>query len=103
MFKDFAPRRVTTAKLFPRESALEVQWFLRNFGYDAELLRHDQVDVNAFLNLQGVACTLIPLSTARRGTLAAVLVPAAPDGSLEKGRLVLTTTWFSTFSPKSLC
>jgi len=29
-------------------------WFLRDFGYDTELLSHDQVDVNALLHLEGV-------------------------------------------------
>ncbi|MGB2677784.1 MAG: hypothetical protein WAN12_11940, partial [Candidatus Acidiferrum sp.] len=37
------------------EKALwKFSWFLRDFGYDAELLSHDQVDVKALLNLQGV-------------------------------------------------
>ena len=29
-------------------------WFLRDFGYDAELLSHDEVDVRASLGLVGV-------------------------------------------------
>lgn len=32
-------------------------WFLRDFGYDAELLSHDQVDVKALLGLQGIVRT----------------------------------------------
>jgi len=35
----------------------KLNWFLRDFGYDAELLRLDQIDVKALLNLQGVVRT----------------------------------------------
>ncbi len=42
-------------RLYCTEKALwKFSWFLRDFGYDAELLSHDQVDVKALLNLQGV-------------------------------------------------
>jgi hypothetical protein len=40
------------------EKALwKFSWFLHDFGYDAELLSLDQVDVNALLHLEGVVRT----------------------------------------------
>jgi hypothetical protein len=45
-------------RLYYTEKALwKLSWFLRDFGYDAELLSHDQVDVRALLNLRGVVRT----------------------------------------------
>ena len=45
-------------RLYCTEKALwKFSWFLHDFGYDAELLGHDQVDVKALLNLQGVVRT----------------------------------------------
>src|ERR1700738_2820196 len=32
----------------------KLHWFLRDFGYDADLLNRDQVDEKALLNLRGV-------------------------------------------------
>jgi hypothetical protein len=34
-----------------------LHWFLRDFGYDADLLNRDQVDEKALLNLRGVVRT----------------------------------------------
>ena len=46
------------ARLYCTEKALgKFGWFLRNFGYDAELLQRDQVDVKALLGLRGVVRT----------------------------------------------
>ena len=53
-------KETRAAMVFGRcfEKALwKLGWFLRDFGYDAELLSHDQVDVRALLNLQGVVRT----------------------------------------------
>jgi len=45
-------------RLYCTEKALwKLNWFLRDFGYDSELLRLDQIDVKALLNLQGVVRT----------------------------------------------
>jgi hypothetical protein len=45
-------------RLYCTEKALwKFSWFLRDFGYDAELLSHDQVDVKALLNLRGIVRT----------------------------------------------
>jgi hypothetical protein len=35
----------------------KLHWFLRDFGYDADLLNRDQVDEKALLNLRGVVRT----------------------------------------------
>src|SRR3979411_1922924 len=41
-------------RLYCTKRALwKLEWFLRNFGYDAELLDRDQVDEKAFLGLRG--------------------------------------------------
>jgi hypothetical protein len=46
---------VFSGRLYCTEKALwKFNWFLRDFGYDSELLRHDQVDVKTILNLRGV-------------------------------------------------
>jgi hypothetical protein len=45
-------------RLYCTEKALwKLNWFLRDFGYDSELLCLDQIEVNALLNLQGVVRT----------------------------------------------
>jgi hypothetical protein len=46
------------SRLYCTERALwKLHWFLRDFGYDADLLRRDQVDEKALLNLRGVVRT----------------------------------------------
>src|ERR1700682_2763772 len=43
------------SRLYCTERALwKLHWFLRNFGYDADLLNRDQVDEKALANLRGV-------------------------------------------------
>lgn len=50
-----AAKKCFYGRLYCTDKALwEFSWFLRDFGYDTELLSHDQVDVKALLNLQGV-------------------------------------------------
>jgi hypothetical protein len=45
-------------RLYCTERALwKLTWFLRDFGYDSELLSRDQVDEKALLNLHGVVRT----------------------------------------------
>ncbi len=46
------------ARLYCSRRALwKLEWFLRDFGYDAELLDRDQVDERALLGLRGVVRT----------------------------------------------
>jgi len=45
-----------TGRLYCTEKALwKLSWFLRDFGYDAELLGRDELDEKAMVKLQGVA------------------------------------------------
>ena len=47
-----------SGRLYCTERALwKLTWFLRDFGYDTELLTRDQVDEKALLNLGGVVRT----------------------------------------------
>jgi hypothetical protein len=61
-FTVLEPKAVTsrsfTGRLYCTERALwKLNWFLRDFGYDSELLSRDQVDEKALLNLRGVVRT----------------------------------------------
>ena len=48
-------KRAFYGRLYCTEKVLwKLSWFLQDFNYDRELLSHDQVDVKALLNLQGV-------------------------------------------------
>src|SRR6266852_2687908 len=52
------PRPVLFSRLYCTERALwKLHWFLRDFGYDADLLNRDQVDEKALLSLRGVVRT----------------------------------------------
>ena len=47
-----------SGRLYCSERALwKLNWFLRDFGYDSDLLGQDQVDEKALLNLRGVVRT----------------------------------------------
>jgi hypothetical protein len=46
------------SRLYCTERALwKLNWFLRDFGYDLDLLRQDQVDEKVLVNLRGVVRT----------------------------------------------
>jgi hypothetical protein len=48
-------RRSFSGRLYSTERALwKLNWFLRDFGYDMELLTQDQMDEKALVNLRGV-------------------------------------------------
>src|SRR5271166_3747286 len=50
--------RSFSGRLYCTDRALwKLNWFLRDFGYDTELLSRDQVDEKSLLNLQGVVRT----------------------------------------------
>ena len=50
--------RSLVGRLYCTERALwKLNWFLRDFGYDAQLLKDDRVDDKALLNLRGVVRT----------------------------------------------
>src|SRR5580693_54275 len=51
-------RRSYAVRLYSPERALwKLNWFLRDFGYDMELLSQDQIDEKALVNLRGVVRT----------------------------------------------
>ena len=51
-------RRSFSGRLYSTERALwKLNWFLRDFGYDMELLGQDQIDEKALINLRGVVRT----------------------------------------------
>lgn len=50
--------RTFSGRLYCSERALwKLNWFLRDFAYDTELMGRDQVDEKALLNLRGVVRT----------------------------------------------
>jgi len=52
--REFAVCRLS-ARLYCTSKALwKLNWFLRDFGYDLDLLGHDQIDDKALAGLQGV-------------------------------------------------
>ena len=51
-------KRSFSGRLYCTERALwKLNWFLRDFGYDRELLSQDQVDEKALVNLRGAVRT----------------------------------------------
>ena len=51
-------RQSFSGRLYSTERALwKLNWFLRDFGYDMELLGQDQMDEKALINLRGVVRT----------------------------------------------
>jgi hypothetical protein len=55
--ESFASRSFS-GRLYCTDRALwKLNWFLRDFGYDAELLNRDRVDEKSLLNLQGIVRT----------------------------------------------
>lgn len=70
-----------TGRLYCTERALwKLNWFLRDFGYDIELLSRDQVDEKALLNLRGVIRTTF---TNLNGRSYQDLVAFAPESEWE--------------------
>ena len=50
--------RSFSGRFYSTERALwRLNWFLRDFGYDQELLAEDQVDEKALINLSGIVRT----------------------------------------------
>jgi hypothetical protein len=55
---DSVANRSLSGRLYCTERALwKLNWFLRDFGYDHDLLGQDQVDEKALANLRGVVRT----------------------------------------------
>ena len=55
---DAFENRPFSGRLYSTERALwKLNWFLRDFGYDQQLLADDQVDEKALINLRGIIRT----------------------------------------------
>ena len=52
---DLASRKVSGRIYCTQKSLWKLNWFLRDFGYDTDLLGRDEVDEKALLGLTGVA------------------------------------------------
>jgi hypothetical protein len=79
--KEFQGRRFS-GRLYGTAKALwKLNWFLRDFGYDRELIEHDEVDEKALAGLRGV----VRLShTALNGHSFVNLEGFAPSGQWEE-------------------
>lgn len=77
--------RSLSGRLYCTERALwKLNWFLRDFGYDAQLLKDDRVDDRALLSLRGVLRTS---STRLNGRSFQNLEAFAPEADWESSRL----------------
>jgi len=54
---EWASYRWHPQKAFVQVRFVVLNWFLRDFGYDMELLTQDQMDEKALINLRGVVRT----------------------------------------------
>jgi hypothetical protein len=73
--------RSLSGRIYCSERALwKLKWFLQDFGYDAGLLSHDQIDEKALVNLRGVVRTS---ATRFRGGFYQNLDGFAPAGEWE--------------------
>ncbi|HXZ32493.1 MAG TPA: hypothetical protein VEH30_09445 [Terriglobales bacterium] len=50
----FAKRYITGRIYCTRRALWKLNWFLRDFGYDTDLLGHDEIDEKSLVGLQGV-------------------------------------------------
>ena len=55
--KDLAARKVSGRLYCTQKSLWKLNWFLRDFGYDPDLLGRDEVDEKALLGLTGILRT----------------------------------------------
>ena len=79
---EFVANRSLSGRLYCTEKALwRLHWFLRDFGYDQELLSEDQVDEKALVNLRGVLRTTRVI---RNGKAFQNLEAFAPEAAWEE-------------------
>lgn len=77
-----------TGRLYCTEKALwKLNWFLRDFGYDIELLGRDQVDEKALRNLRGVVRTSCTTLNGRSFVNLDAFAPAAEWEELSCGAI----------------
>jgi hypothetical protein len=56
--KDLAPRKISGRLYCTQKSLWKLNWFLRDFGYDPDLLGRDEVDEKALIGLTGMLRTI---------------------------------------------
>ena len=55
--QEFASRKIAGRLYCTQKSLWKLNWFLRDFGYDSDLLGRDEVDEKALLGLTGILRT----------------------------------------------
>jgi hypothetical protein len=55
--KDLVPRKISGRLYCTHKSLWKLNWFLRDFGYDPDLLGRDEVDEKSLLGLTGILRT----------------------------------------------
>jgi hypothetical protein len=55
--KDFVGRKISGRVYCTHKSLWKLNWFLRDFGYDPDLLGRDEVDEKALVGLTGILRT----------------------------------------------
>ena len=55
--KELAPQTISGRLYCTRKALWKLNWFLRDFGYDPDLLGRDEVDERSLLGLKGVVRT----------------------------------------------
>ena len=63
--KDLASHKISGRLYCTQKSLWKLNWFLRDFGYDTDLLGRDEVDEKALLGLSGVLRTSRKVLTGR--------------------------------------
>ena len=105
-------RRSFSGRFYCIERALwKLNWFLRDFGYDQQLLADDQVDEKALVNLRGVVRTSHVTLMGRHIRISRLLhrqrigmssPPTLPSGNRRKAPMVYSHTQIShTFAARA--
>ena len=82
--QDFAFRKIAGRLYCTQKSLWKLNWFLRDFGYDPDLLGRDEVDEKALLGLTGVLRTNRKSFAGRIFLNLDAFAPATEWGSISK-------------------
>jgi hypothetical protein len=79
-----AAGRILSSRLYCTPKALwKFSWFLRDFGYDAELFGRDEIDDKALIGLRGVIKLSHAVVNGRHVTNLDAFAPAGAWGSID--------------------
>ena len=85
--------RSFSGRIYCTERALwKLNWFLRDFGYDPDLLNRDQIDEKALLNLRGVVRTTFTRVNGHSYQNLDAFAPAAEWGAFNGAPTIQTET-----------